>query len=82
MRTRCRRRVRAGSSSARRLRARVFSTYLWALQGATPFGSLLMGWIAQSFGTPTAALIAGAVCFLTPLIIHLRTTKLRAFEDR
>lgn len=64
------------------LRARVFSTYLWALQGATPFGSLLMGWIAQSFGTPTAALIAGAVCFLTPLIIHLRTTKLRAFEDR
>ena len=63
------------------LRARVFSTYLWALQGATPFGSLLMGWIAQKYGAPTSALIAGAVCFITPLIIHLRTSSLRDFVD-
>lgn len=63
------------------LRARVFSTYLWALQGATPFGSLLMGWIAQQAGAPASALIAGAACFLTPLFIHLRTAKLRDFRD-
>lgn len=63
------------------LRARVFSTYLWALQGATPFGSLAMGWVAQHYGAPTSAIVAGAACFLTPLVIHLRTTSLRTFVD-
>lgn len=63
------------------LRARVFSTYLWALQGATPFGSLAMGWVAQHYGSPTSALVAGAACFLTPLVIHLRTASLREFVD-
>lgn len=63
------------------LRARVFSTYLWALQGATPFGSLLMGWVAQRYGSPVSALVAGAACFLTPLVIHLRTPALREFVD-
>jgi hypothetical protein len=34
------------------LRGRVFSTYLWAIQGVAPFGSLLIGWWAQTWGVP------------------------------
>ena len=34
------------------LRGRVFSIYLWALQGVAPFGSLLIGWLAQNWGVP------------------------------
>lgn len=41
------------------LRGRVFSIYLWALQGIAPFGSLLIGWITQNFGLTTAALSCG-----------------------
>lgn len=44
------------------LRGRVFSTYLWALQGVAPFGSLFIGWLAQTHGVPRAALICGAIC--------------------
>ena len=32
------------------LRGRVFSTYLWALQGSAPVGSLFIGWMAQTLG--------------------------------
>jgi predicted MFS family arabinose efflux permease len=41
------------------LRGRVFSIYLWAVQGVTPFGSLLIGWMTQEFGLSTTALICG-----------------------
>ncbi len=41
------------------LRGRVFSIYLWALQGITPFGSLLIGWMTQKFSLSTTALLCG-----------------------
>jgi MFS family permease len=41
------------------LRGRVFSIYLWALQGIAPFGSLLIGWMTQEFGLSTTTLICG-----------------------
>jgi MFS family permease len=41
------------------LRGRVFSIYLWALQGITPFGSLLIGWMTQEFSLSTTALLFG-----------------------
>ena len=41
------------------LRGRVFSIYLWALQGITPFGSLLIGWMTQEFGLSATALFCG-----------------------
>jgi MFS family permease len=41
------------------LRGRVFSIYLWAVQGVTPFGSLLIGWMTQKFGLSTTTLICG-----------------------
>ena len=43
------------------LRGRVFSIYLWALQGITPFGSLLVGWMTQEFTLATTALLCGLI---------------------
>lgn len=43
------------------LRGRVFSIYLWALQGITPFGSLLIGWMTQKFNLSTTALFCGLI---------------------
>jgi MFS family permease len=41
------------------LRGRVFSIYLWALQGVAPFGSLLIGWMTQQFSLSTTAMVCG-----------------------
>ena len=62
------------------LRGRVFSTYLWALQGAAPLGSLLIGWMAQSVSVPTTALICGMTCALAISAIHLRNPSIRRAE--
>jgi MFS family permease len=53
------------------LRGRVFSVYLWALQGVAPFGSLLIGWLAQNWGVPFAALAGGLVTLISIGGIHL-----------
>jgi MFS family permease len=59
------------------LRGRVFSTYLWALQGVAPFGSLLIGWLAQSLGIGPTALIGGAACLVVVGGLHLLKPALR-----
>jgi MFS family permease len=56
------------------LRGRVFSVYFWALQGVAPFGSIVIGGIAQRWDVPVAALVAGTVCLLG--IVLIRTTLL------
>jgi MFS family permease len=53
------------------LRGRVFSVYLWALQGVAPFGSLLIGWLAQNWGVPLAALTGGLVSLISIAVLHL-----------
>ncbi len=53
------------------LRGRVFSTYLWGLQGIAPFGSLVVGWMAQNWGVPSAALACGVICLVIIGGIHL-----------
>jgi hypothetical protein len=53
------------------LRGRVFSVYFWALQGVAPFGSIVVGWIAQSWNVPMAAIVSGTVCLVGVLIIRL-----------
>jgi MFS family permease len=63
------------------LRARVFSTYLWALQGVAPFGSLIVGGLAQTLGAPAAIGIAGAMCVLAPLLANLRSGAVRDYVD-
>ena len=53
------------------LRGRVFSVYLWALQGVAPFGSLLIGWLAQNWGVPLAALTGGLISLISIGALHL-----------
>lgn len=62
------------------LRGRVFSTYLWALQGVAPAGSLLIGWLAQTRGIPFVALSCGAFCLVTFTWLHLRNPAIRRAE--
>ncbi len=62
------------------LRGRVFSTYLWALQGVAPFGSLLIGWMAQNWGLATTALLSGCVCLVIIGGLHLIKSDLRLRE--
>jgi len=59
------------------LRGRVFSTYLWALQGVAPFGSLLVGWMAQTWGVPLTALACGLICLVVIGGIHLWNPEIR-----
>lgn len=54
------------------LRGRVFSVYLWAVQGVAPFGSLFIGWLAQQYGVLQAALAAGCICLASATLIHLK----------
>jgi MFS family permease len=59
------------------LRGRVFSVYLWAQQGVAPFGSLFIGWLAQTAGVPRAALVGGFVCLLLVVLAHAKWPLLR-----
>ena len=54
------------------LRGRVFSIYFWALQGVAPFGSIVIGWVAQTWNVPISAVFAGVTCLLGITVI--RTT--------
>jgi MFS family permease len=53
------------------LRGRVFSVYFWALQGVAPFGSIVIGWLAQNWSVPAAALFSGSVCLVGIAVIRL-----------
>jgi hypothetical protein len=46
------------------LRGRVFSIYLWAMQGSAPFGSVLIGWLTQQWTLAVAGAACGAACIL------------------
>jgi MFS family permease len=59
------------------LRGRVFSVYLWALQGVAPFGSLLIGWMAQNWGVPFAALTGGLISLVSIGGLHLISPSVR-----
>jgi MFS family permease len=60
-----------------RLRGRVFSVYFWALQGVAPFGSIVIGWIAQTWSVPTTIIVGGTTCLLGILGIHLGLRNVR-----
>ena len=62
------------------LRGRVFSIYLWALQGVAPFGSLLIGWMTQELSLSTTALICGAICLVVIGAIQLFQPNIRTSE--
>jgi len=62
------------------LRGRVFSTYLWALQGVAPFGSLLVGWMVQTMALPVTMLICGGLLLAFFVFMHLRNPEIRKSE--
>jgi MFS family permease len=62
------------------LRGRVFSFYLWALQGVSPLGSLLIGWGAQAWGLSTSMFFCGLFLLTAFALIHLLNPRLRAAE--
>jgi len=62
------------------LRGRVFSTYLWAIQGVAPFGSLLIGWWAQIWGVPRTLLICGVLILVILTGMHISTPEIRKSE--
>jgi predicted MFS family arabinose efflux permease len=53
------------------LRGRVFSIYFWALQGVAPFGSFVIGWMAQTWNVPVTIIVGGAVCLFGIAAIRL-----------
>jgi MFS family permease len=63
------------------LRGRVFSTYLWGLQGVAPFGSLVIGWMAQTWNVPITALICGVICLAAVGLIQLQHPEIRLRVD-
>jgi MFS family permease len=62
------------------LRGRVFSVYLWAVQGVAPFGSLFIGWLAQAAGVPQAALVGGSLCLLAAVFVNVKWPILRLYN--
>ncbi len=59
------------------LRGRVFSTYLWGLQGVAPFGSLSIGWMSQTWSAPVALLVCGLICLIALVSIHIQNPEIR-----
>lgn len=52
------------------LRGRVFSVYFWALQGVAPFGSIVIGWLAQTWNVPVTIVVGGTICLIGILVIR------------
>jgi len=52
------------------LRGRVFSVYFWAFQGVAPFGSIVIGSMAQAWNVPVTIIIGGTTCLLGILAIR------------
>lgn len=53
------------------LRGRVFSIYFWGLQGVAPFGSILIGWMAQTWNVQTSIVVGGVVCLISVVLVRL-----------
>lgn len=52
------------------LRGRVFSIYFWALQGVSPFGSIVVGWMAQTWSVQTSLVVGGLVCLVSIIFVR------------
>jgi predicted MFS family arabinose efflux permease len=66
------------------MRGRVVAFYAMGFLGMMPWGSLMLGWIAEHFGTSRAITVGGVICILAAILAwHDRrgeTWKLKAAE--
>jgi len=59
------------------LRGRVFSIYFWALQGVAPFGSFVIGWMAQTWNVPITIVVGGTICLAGIIALRLMFQNVR-----
>ncbi len=57
------------------LRGRVMGVYMLVFAGTTPIGSIFVGWIASSFGTPFSMALGGTLSFITVPLFWLELKK-------
>lgn len=62
------------------LRGRVMSIYIFAFMGTYPLGALLVGWLADMFGSPMTIIICAVVISLVFGIINLIHPSIRKFN--
>jgi MFS family permease len=60
------------------LRGRVMSLYAVVFAGVTPFGALVVGWVAEALGTPTACVLGGAGGLVSVTLLTLLWRSQRA----
>lgn len=62
------------------LRGRVMSIYIFAFMGTYPLGALLVGWLADMYGSPMTIIICAVVISLVFGIINLKHPSIRKFN--
>ena len=65
-----------------RLRGRVMSLYAFVFVGSSPFGSLLVGGVAEQFGVPAACAVGGGGGLLLVTLLAFRWTRRAAGASR
>jgi MFS family permease len=58
-------------------RGRVMSFYTMSFMGTAPFGSLLVGWLAKTMGTPFTLMVGGVACLAGAMVFYKRLPALR-----
>jgi MFS family permease len=53
------------------MRGRVLSIWIMVAFGLAPFGNLLIGWVAQTFGAQLTLAIGGGFCAIIALLVVL-----------
>jgi MFS family permease len=51
------------------MRGRVVALYAMAFLGMVPWGSLILGWVAEHFGTSRAVSMGGCICILAAIFV-------------
>jgi MFS family permease len=79
--------INANSALQRRvpdhLRGRIMGVYALAFGGLSPFGNLLIGFVADKIGAPAAVLIGAAICAVMAYIVsRLVPPQPRVLEER
>jgi MFS family permease len=59
-------------------RGRVMSFYTMSFMGTAPFGNLLLGSLAKSFGAPFSIMIAGISCIIGAIFFALKIPEIKA----